>query len=78
LEGISSIIQKNLSAEITHKKYRKQIDWRRNKVRELVIRGYYQHGINILHISQPTLPRDIDFIRKQNSRAAKRKKPSLP
>ena len=74
MQDFSSTTQKNLSAEITHKKYRKQIDWRRNKVRELLIRGYSQYEIsNTLHISQPTISRDIDFIRKQNSSAAKRK-----
>jgi hypothetical protein len=64
LEDFSSTKQKNPRAEITHKKYRKQIDWRRNKVRELLIRGYSQYEIsNTLHISQPTISRDIDFIR---------------
>jgi predicted transcriptional regulator len=66
-------LTKNPRAEITHK-YRQQIDWRRNKVRELLIRGYSQYEIsNTLHTSQPTISRDIDFIRKQNSSAAKRK-----
>jgi predicted transcriptional regulator len=72
LEAYSTIPQKNPRAEITHKKYRKQIDWRRNKVRELLIRGYSQYDIsNTLHISQPTISRDINFIRKQTSSAAK-------
>ena len=67
-------VTKNPRAEITHKKYRKQIDWRRNKVRELLIRGYSQYEIsNTLHLSQPTISRDIDFIRKQNNSAAKEK-----
>jgi DNA-binding NarL/FixJ family response regulator len=74
LEDLSTIRQKHHRTEITHKKYQKQIDWRRNKVRELLIRGYSQYEIsNTLHISQPTISRDIDFIRKQNSTAAKRK-----
>jgi len=74
LEDFSTITQKNLRAKITHKKYQKQIDWRRNKVRELVIRGYSQYEIsNILHISQPTISRDIDFIRNRSSSAAKTK-----
>jgi predicted transcriptional regulator len=67
-------VTKNPRAEITHKKYRKQIDWRRNKVRELLIRGYSQYEMsNTLHLSQPTISRDIDFIRKQNTSAEKRK-----
>jgi len=66
LEDFSSTAQRNPRAEITHKKYQKQIDWRRNKVRELLIRGYSQYEIsNTLHISQPTIYRDIDFIRSQ-------------
>jgi predicted transcriptional regulator len=73
LEAYSTIPQKNPRAEITHKKYRKQIDWRRNKVRELLIRGYSQYEIsNTLHISQPTISRDIDFVRNQTSTAAKK------
>jgi predicted transcriptional regulator len=67
-------VTKNPRADITDKKYRKQIDWRRNKVQELLIRGYSQYEIsNTLHISQPTISRDIDFIRKENSSAEKRK-----
>ena len=67
-------VTKNPRAEITHKKYRKQIDWRRNKVRELLIRGYSQYEMsNTLHLSQPTVSRDIHFIRNQNSSASKRK-----
>jgi predicted transcriptional regulator len=72
LEDYSTITQKNPRAKITHKKYQKQIDWRRNKVRELLIRGYSQYEIsNTLHISQPTISRDIDFIRNQTNSAAK-------
>jgi predicted transcriptional regulator len=74
LEDYSSTTQKNPRAEITHKKYRKQIDWRRNKVRELLIRGYSQYEIsNTLHISQPTISRDIDFIRSYAISDEKRK-----
>ncbi len=74
MEEFSTITQKNPRAKITHKKYQKQIDWRRNKVRELLIRGYSQYEIsNTLHLSQPTISRDIGFIRKQNTNAEKRK-----
>ena len=72
MEDYSTITKKNPRAEITYKKYRKQIDWRRNKVRELLIRGYSQYDVsNTLHISQPTISRDIDFIRNQTNSAAK-------
>ena len=47
-------------------KYRKQIAWRRNKVREMLARGYAQYEIaNTLHISQPTISRDIHYIQKE-------------
>ena len=74
MEDFSSTTQKNPRAEITHKKYQKQIDWRRNKVHELLIRGYFQYEIsNTLHLSQPTVSRDIGFIKSQRSSAAKTK-----
>lgn len=45
-------VTKNPRIEITHKKYRKQIDWRRNETRDLLIRGYSQYEIsNTLHLS---------------------------
>ena len=63
----------NPRANVTSKKYQKQIDWRRNKVRELLIRGYSQYEIsNTLHLSQPTISRDIDFVRNQTNSAANR------
>lgn len=47
----------------TMKKYKKQMDWRRNKVRDLFSRGYSQYEIsNILHISQSTISRDINHM----------------
>ena len=47
---------------------------RRNKARELLIKGYSQYEIsNNLHLSQPTISRDIHFVRNQNSSASKRK-----
>ena len=43
-------------------------------MRELLIRGYSQYEIsNILRMSQPTISRDIDFIRNPANRAAKTK-----
>jgi predicted transcriptional regulator len=39
--------------------------WRRNKVRELLAKGYTQHDIaSTLHISQPTISRDIGYVKK--------------
>ena len=40
--------------------------WRRNKVRELLARGYHQDEIaSTLHISQPTISRDIHYIQRE-------------
>lgn len=53
-------------AGVTLSKYRNQMAWRRNKVKELLARGYAQHEIaNTLHISQPTISRDIHYIQKE-------------
>jgi predicted transcriptional regulator len=48
------------------KNNKKQIEWRRNKVRQLLLRGNTQSEISrILHISQPTISRDIDYIKSR-------------
>jgi predicted transcriptional regulator len=53
-------------AGMTMTKYRNQMAWRRNKVRELLARGYAQYEIsNTLHISQPTISRDIHYLKKE-------------
>ena len=50
----------------TMNKYKKQMDWRRNKVRDLFFRGYSQYEIsNTLHISQSTISRDINFMKNK-------------
>ena len=56
----------NARAGVTLSKYRNRMVWRRNKVRELLARGYHQDDIvNTLHISQPTISRDIHYIQKE-------------
>ena len=48
------------------KNNKKQIEWRRNKVRQLLLRGHSQSEISrTLHISQPTISRDIDYIKSK-------------
>ena len=48
------------------KNNKKQIEWRRNKVRQLLLRGNTQSEISrTLDISQPTISRDIDYIRSR-------------
>ena len=57
----------NARSGITLNKYRNQIAWRRSKVKELLTRNYAQYEIaNLLHISQPTISRDIKY--KENHR----------
>jgi predicted transcriptional regulator len=58
-------------AGVTLSKYRNQMAWRRNKVRELLARGYQQYDIaNTLHISQPTISRDIHYIHSEMRKSA--------
>ena len=56
---------------VTLSKYRNQMAWRRNKVKELLARGYQQYDIaNTLHISQPTISRDIHYIQTEMRKSA--------
>ena len=56
----------NARAGVTLRKYRNRMVWRRNKVRELLARGYHQDEIaSTLHISQPTISRDIHYIQRE-------------
>ena len=49
------------------------LEWRRNKVQELASQGYNQSEISrILQISQPTINRDITFLRQQAKENIKR------
>ncbi len=63
--------QNNSRSGVTLNKYRNQIAWRRNKVKELLTRGYAQYEIaSLLHISQPTISRDIHYIQKEIRKSA--------
>jgi predicted transcriptional regulator len=58
-------------AGVALSKYQNQIAWRRNKVKELLARGYRQYDIaNTLHISQPTISRDIHYIQMEMTKSA--------
>jgi DNA-binding transcriptional regulator LsrR (DeoR family) len=49
------------------------LEWRRNKVVELASQGYNQSEISrILQISQPTINRDITYLRQQAKENIKR------
>jgi predicted transcriptional regulator len=66
-------VEINSRARISKQKYLKQIEWRRNKVRDLLIRGYSQTEISdILHISQPTISRDINRIYQDRKKRQQR------
>jgi predicted transcriptional regulator len=59
--------KENPRDNVTARKYRKQIEWRRIKVRQLLARGYSQSEISReLNISQPTISRDISFIYEES------------
>ena len=61
----------NSRSGLTLNKYQNQMAWRRNKVKELLTRGYAQYEIaNVLHISQPTISRDIHYIQKEIRKSA--------
>jgi hypothetical protein len=47
-------------------KLKDRLEWRRNKVNELSIKGFSQAEISrMLQISEPTISRDIDFLKQQ-------------
>jgi predicted transcriptional regulator len=51
----------NLSSSVNN-----SLEWRRSKVLELASQGYNQSEISrILHISQPTINRDLSYLRQQ-------------
>jgi DNA-binding transcriptional regulator LsrR (DeoR family) len=57
----------NLSSSVN------SVEWRRTKVQELASQGYNQSEISsILQISQPTINRDITYLRQQAKTNIKR------
>ncbi len=45
-----------------------QVEWRRNKVQELSVKGFNQAGISrLLKIPKSTISRDIEYLRQQAS-----------
>jgi predicted transcriptional regulator len=58
----------NLSSSVNN-----SVEWRRNKVQELSSQGYNQSEISkILQISQPTINRDLSYLRQQSKSNIKR------
>jgi predicted transcriptional regulator len=71
VEEVDNNIPIATRAGVTLSKYRNQMAWRRNKVKELLARGYQQYDIaNTLHISQPTISRDIHYIQMEIRKSA--------
>jgi predicted transcriptional regulator len=70
-------IMNNLSSSVNNN-YNKNngnnaLEWRRNKVQELASQGYNQSEISrILQISQPTINRDLTYLRQQAKNNIKR------
>jgi predicted transcriptional regulator len=64
----------NLSSSVNNKNDNSSsLEWRRNKVQELASQGYNQSEISrILQISQPTINRDIIYLRQQAKHNIKR------
>ena len=59
----------NPRSNISKRKYLKQINRRREKVKELLFKGYDQQEIvSILHVSQPTVCRDIALLYSQREK----------
>jgi predicted transcriptional regulator len=71
IEEVDNNIPIVTRAGVTLSKYRNQMAWRRNKVKELLARGYQQYDIaNTLHTSQPTISRDIHYILMEMRKSA--------
>jgi hypothetical protein len=59
MKELSSAVKPNFNSS-------KMIEWRRNKVLELSSEGHNQIGIaSILKISEPTVSRDISYLKNQ-------------
>jgi predicted transcriptional regulator len=56
----------NLSSAVNNDNNNSSLEWHRNKVQELASQGYNQSEISrILQISQPTINRDLSYLRQQ-------------
>jgi DNA-directed RNA polymerase specialized sigma24 family protein len=56
----------NLNSSVNNNDSNSSLEWRRSKVLELASQGYNQSEISrILQISQPTINRDLSYLRQQ-------------
>jgi predicted transcriptional regulator len=59
----------NPRINLSKRKYQKNVIWRRNKVKELLFKGYDQQEItSMLHVSQPTISRDTALLHNQREK----------
>jgi transcriptional regulator with PAS, ATPase and Fis domain len=56
----------NNSSNRNNNNKKDQIEWRRNKVQELLVKGNSNHYeiASILQVSRPTITRDIEYLRE--------------
>src|SRR5436190_12383177 len=63
----------NLNSSVNNNDSNSSLEWRRSKVQELSSQGYNQSEISkILQISQPTINRDLSYLRQQAKENIKR------
>jgi Trp operon repressor len=68
------------SKEMKYKNIKRtQIEWRRSKVQELLVKGNNHYEIaSVLQVSRPTITRDIEFLRQQAKENMKNHIADLP
>jgi hypothetical protein len=69
-----------VSNEMKHKNIKRtQIEWRRSKVQELLVKGNNHYEIaGVLQVSRPTITRDIEYLRQQAKENMKNHIADLP
>jgi orotate phosphoribosyltransferase-like protein len=68
------------SSEMKHKNIKRtQIEWRRSKVQELLVKGNNHYEIaSVLQVSRPTITRDVEYLRQQAKENMKNHIADLP
>jgi hypothetical protein len=68
------------SSEMKHKNIKRtQIEWRRSKVQDLLVKGNNHYEIaSVLQVSRPTITRDIEYLRQQAKENMKNHIADLP
>jgi hypothetical protein len=68
------------SNEMKHKNIKRtQIEWRRSKVQELLVKGNNHYEIaSVLQVSRPTITRDVEYLRQQAKENMKNHIADLP